>query len=302
MSAHNTRLQAFVAEEVSKVKGIAVPVRAGFLERALVRTVSINKLHPNPNDEFSMPEIGPNEEIVSQYSKDFRIIRDDQVTARFMRSSVQNPLEVQKISPDGYMILNGHHRWAGAVRAGIPKMRIRILNLTQEKDIRKMLEHSNHEMRITLDMDEIVFSAEKDGKTEKPLPFFIRRFYPEKLRVGIPSLFSFCAASGYDIWLYSSGYKSLDYIRELLKLYHTQVTGIITGTARKAPKDTATSEAMEKLFAAKYVRTVHADNDLLLCIDSRTKDFKEYPLSGKGVWSAEVMEAMKAMKAVNQHG
>ena len=298
MAVHNTNLQNFIAEEVSKVKGVAVPVRASLLERALVRKVSCKKLHPNPNDEFCIPEIGPNEEIVSRYSQEFRNYLANVSSVRYTDNTALKPLDVQKISPDGYMILNGHHRWAGAVRAGVPRLRVRIMNLTQEKDIRKMLEHSNHKMRITLDMDEIVFSPEKDGRTEKPLPFPLCRFFPEKLRLGIPALFSFCAAMGYDIWLYSSGYNSLDYIRELLKLYHTQVTGIITGTARKAPKHSATGEAMEKLFSAKYTRTIHIDNNMLLCIDSRTKDFREFPLTGTGTWSAEVMETMKA---VNRH-
>ena len=54
-----TKLQSFIADEVDKVKGICVPVHASRLERALVRKVNCNKLHPNPDDEFCFPEIGP---------------------------------------------------------------------------------------------------------------------------------------------------------------------------------------------------------------------------------------------------
>ena len=292
MTPSNTNLQKYIADEVARVKGVCYPVRAGRLERGLVRKVKCGKLHPNPNDEFCFPEIGPNEEIVSRYEKDFRAIREDADAARFLDSGAGEPLDVQKIHPDGYMILNGHHRWIAAVRAGVGTLPVRIVNLTQEKEIRKILENSRHEKRVTLDMEEIVFTAGSDGALEKPLRFPLNRIYRERLRLGIPALFAYFASGGYDIWLYSSGYRSVDYVRELLKLHHTRVTGIITGTARKAPKDAKTAETMEKLMSAKYEQTVHIDNDTVVSIDSRTGTFREAQLPGAAAWAAEVMEAV----------
>ncbi len=292
MTASNTNLQQFIADEVARVKGVFYPVRAGRLERGLVRKVKCGKLYPNPNDEFCFPEIGPNEEIVSRYEKAFRTIREDPDASRFLDSGAGEPLDVQKIHPDGYMILNGHHRWIAAVRAGIDRLPVRIINLTEEKEIRRILENSKHDRRITLDMDEIVFSTDRDGGMEKPLRFPLNRIYQERLRLGIPALFAYFVSGGYDIWLYSSGYKSVDYIGELLKLHHTQVTGIITGTARKASKDAKTSETLEKLMVGKYDQTIHIDNDTVVCIDSREGTFREIQLPGAAAWTAEVMEAV----------
>ncbi|MER2056702.1 MAG: ParB/Srx family N-terminal domain-containing protein, partial [Clostridia bacterium] len=137
MPKHETQSQAFIAEEVKKVKGIAVPTHAGKFERALVRKVKCSKLHPNPNDEFCSPEIGPNERIVSEYSKAYRLLREDSDAAHFLDSNIKEPLTVQKIRPDGYMILNGHHRWLAAELSGIDKIPVRIVNLTLESDVRK---------------------------------------------------------------------------------------------------------------------------------------------------------------------
>lgn len=47
-----TDFSAFLAEEISKVKGIAYPVKVGFLRRVFIRRAACSKLHPNPNDEF----------------------------------------------------------------------------------------------------------------------------------------------------------------------------------------------------------------------------------------------------------
>ena len=293
MAVHDTQMQAFIYAEAEKIKGVSFPVHAGKLERLLVRKVHCKKLHPNPYDEFCFPEIGPNAGIVAHYEHAFRLNKEDPDSFRFLDTHAGEPLDVQKIHPDGYMILNGHHRWIAAVRAGITRMPVRIVNLTQEKDIRKMLDNSSHTRRITLDLDEVVFTPCGDGKTEKPLRFPFNRFYREPLRLGIPALFSFIASRGYDIWLYSSGYASADHYNELLKLYHTRVTGIVTACARKTSPHSKTREELEKLIAVKYARTIHISNEQLVCIDSAARDFRDFPLNDTSSWSAEVMEIIK---------
>ena len=60
MARDNSQLMQFVTADIEKYDGIRMPVKASILEKALVRKVSMDKLHPNPEDEFSMPEIGPN--------------------------------------------------------------------------------------------------------------------------------------------------------------------------------------------------------------------------------------------------
>lgn len=290
MNTANTRFQEFLAREVKKYKGIYVPVKAGLMKRACCRKISCKKLHPNPNDEFCLPQIGPNYEIISRYEHDLRIIKNDPQKARFIESSATEPLIIEKIRPDGYMILNGHHRWAAAVRIGVKRLPVRIVNLTLETDIKSMLQNSRHNKRVTMDLDEVVFSTGPDDQTEKALPFPFNRVYRERLRLGIPALFRFFNANGYDIWVYSAKYYSVDYIKEFFKLYHVHVTGIVTGTARKGPKDSIAREKLESQVNNKYPFTVHIDSGMVLWINSLTKDFKEYPLSSSAAgWSSEIM-------------
>ena len=60
-------LYDYIQEEVKKIQGIYIPVKAGLLRRALIRRASWRRLHPNPEDEFCDPKIGPNEEIIGHY-------------------------------------------------------------------------------------------------------------------------------------------------------------------------------------------------------------------------------------------
>ena len=153
MAGSNTAFDEFIASEVKKYKGVYVPVKAGILQRALIRWTPCASLHPNPDDEFCSPKVGPNYQIISEYMYSFRLERQSS------KQFIKEPLTVQKIRPDGYMILNGHHRWAAALQLGFRRIPIEIVDLTQEMDIRNILQYSKHDKRVTLDLDEVVTTA-----------------------------------------------------------------------------------------------------------------------------------------------
>ena len=171
MASTKTEFQLFLESEVNKVKGIYYPVKAGFLHRLLIKKVSCRKLHPNPNDEFCFPEIGPNYGIISQYEADYRRFGTDFSNLSYTHDGIAERIMIEKTRPEGYMILNGHHRWAAALRTGIPRLPVRIVDLTQESDIRKMLDTAGFDKRVTLDLDGVVFRPDSETALEKPLPF-----------------------------------------------------------------------------------------------------------------------------------
>lgn len=84
-----------------------------------------------------MPKVGPNYGIISDYMKTFREERGHS------RQYCDERLVVEKIRPDGYLILNGHHRWAAALRLGFSRIPIEIVDLTDETDIREILKTPN---------------------------------------------------------------------------------------------------------------------------------------------------------------
>ena len=295
MASTKTESQLFLESEVNKVKGIYYPVKAGFLRRRLIKKVSCRKLHPNPNDEFCFPEIGPNYGIISQYEADYRRFGTDFSNLSYTHGGIAERIMIEKTRPEGYMILNGHHRWAAALRTGIPRLPVRIVDLTQESDIRKMLETAGFDKRVTLDLDGVVFRPDSETALEKPLPFPVNRYFRERLRLGIPSLFFFLKEHGYDIWIYTSGYYSLEYLQHYFKQYRIHVTGIVTGTARKAGP--GVMKNLVKMTSEKYKSTIHIDNHTVLQTFTGSRDFRDYPLTGSdATWSREIMDIIGALK------
>jgi hypothetical protein len=286
MAGSNSQFDEFLAQEIRSAKGLYFPVKTSILRRLLTRKAYCEDLHPNPEDEFCVPKIGPNYKIISEYQ---------QLYVNAMKRS-QNwyegePIVVERTHPEGYRIINGHHRWAAALRIGQPTIPVKVVNLTHEEDVKKILENSTHTKRAALDLDEVLFRGE--GLLERALPFPWNRFYPERLRRGVPALFHFLAKNGYDIWLYSSSFYSSDYIQRYFRRYHGKVTGVITAIGKRAKAADDAGKSLESLITDKYRFTVHIDNDTVLQIVKQTKELREFALSGgDAAWSQEVMDAI----------
>ena len=290
MSLTNNQLNEFIKNEVKKYEGVYVPVKANILERAIIRSVSPKRLHPNPDDEFSFPTVGPHFGIIAKYEAQFRSrgkIKDD---------PWDESIQVQKIYPDGYMILNGHHRWAAALRTDIKRIPVNIINITHEVDIENMLRLSDHDKRVSLDLDEVIFCDPEKTEAEKPLKFPFNKIYKERIRKGIPSLLHILSRNGYDIWVYSSKYYSYDYISNYFKKYSVRLNGIITGTARKVKGKEEASKRIEKMFKEKYSETLHIDDKVVLRTIKGQKDFDDIPIVDEGDgWAYAVINIIKKL-------
>ena len=283
--AGKTQFEQFIADEIEKNRGRLVPVKASLAERMFVRKAHWKDLHPNPDDEFCLPSIGPSFEIISNYEQ---MIREGRFTTS--KAIRRDSITVEKVLPEGYMILNGHHRWGAAVKMNYSPLPISIVNLTHETDVERMVARSRHDKRVTLDLDETVFRKNGDPCLEKALSFPFNRIYKERLRRGIPALFHSMVEQGYDIWVYTAQYYSLEYIRSYFRHYRIPVTGIVTGTAREGGDAGA---QFEKMLAVRYGTTLHIDNGSVLHTRKGSKEYEVYALhSGGDGWTAEIMDVV----------
>lgn len=286
-----SKFDEFIADEISKQKGVYIPVRAGLIERLFVRKAKCTDLHPNAEDEFSIPSVGPSYRIIGEYEKKFR------EALQFERRVFDEPLTVEKLRPNGYLLLNGHHRWAAAMRCNIKKVPIKIINVATESDIKKILEKSLHDKRVTLDLDEVVFRPENYKYLEKKFIFPLNLRMKQRIRLGIPALFYFLAKNGYDIWVYAADYYSIDDIQKFFRAYSVHVDGIITGVAKRDQNQTESALRMEKLIANKYKKTLHIDNDLILVTRGRTGEFEEFQIdSSEEEWAKKAISVIEEME------
>ena len=267
-----TEFEKKIYDDVQKQKGTSFTVKASLLERLLVRKAACTNLHPNADDEFTFESVGPSMRIIGEYEEKFRY------NLRHNQPIFDDALIVEKLHPKGYLLLNGHHRWAAAMRCQIKKVPIKIVNLAQDSDIKKILENSKHDKRVTLDLDEVIFRGDKDQYVESVPRFRLIKFN-QKLKLGVPALFHYLSKQGYDIWVYSAKYYSIDDIQRFFRAYSVHVDGIITGTEKRKASNSASAVQREKMIAAKYKQTLHIDNDMVLMTgDVEGAKYKKYDL------------------------
>lgn len=111
-----------VQEDISKYGEKRSVVRASIVDILTVKKLSPDQMHANPDDDFSNPKVGPNEEIVDKY------IEEAQQNMMSGMTSFEEPIMVAKMEQGDYMIVNGHHRWAAAVKLGLDKVRVVVVN------------------------------------------------------------------------------------------------------------------------------------------------------------------------------
>ena len=112
----------YVQEDLDAYEGKRDVVRVSLLERLVVRSIPPQEMHVNPDDEFADPDIGPSERIINEYAHE--------IPQLYMNREpiFPNPIMVYKMAAGGYLILNGHHRWAAAIKQGLKRVRAAIMN------------------------------------------------------------------------------------------------------------------------------------------------------------------------------
>lgn len=286
-----TEFEEFIQKSIEEGRGVNYPVNAGIIERIICRNTKTDNIHPNPDDEFCFPDIGPNYGIISNYVTQF------QHNIEKALPLMDEPLFVHKIRPKGYMLLNGHHRWAAARRLGIKRLPIKIINSMMEAEIKKMLETSAHDRRATIDLDEVLFRPASDPNIEKK-PGLIRLGIQKKaLRRGAPALLAALQKKGFDVWLYSSEYYSVDDIQKYFRHYHVGVDGVITGMMKKRKDGASSFAGVESMISGKYRQTLHIDNDMMLLTHAGSGDFEEINLDcDPKDWSKAALAAVEGLQ------
>ena len=177
------------------------------------------------------------------------------------------------------------------MRIGKKKVPIHIVNLTNSHDIFQMLNNSKYDKRVTINLDEVMFRHVKDEDVEKGLGFPFKKVYKEHLLKGLPAVCNHLANDGYDIWVYTTGLYSREYIHRLLKFYHIDTNFIVTGATRFDTTDSKEKKQLAELFAKKYDVTIHIYGEALLYVKRSAKKSLHYELH-KDSWSGDAIEIL----------
>ena len=161
------------------------------------------------------------------------------------------------------------------------------------------MSEKTQKMRVSFDLDEVLFVSPKTHKTEPPLPFPLNRFFPERLRKGTPELIRKLQEMGYEVWIYTSSFRSERYIRGLFRCYKVSFDGIVNGNRhlREVQRNNATT--LPQKLPNRYRISLHIDDESVICSAAGQYGFRAYQLNAQDDdWKEKIIEQAERIRKV----
>ncbi len=152
-------------------------------------------------------------------------------------------------------------------------------------------------MRVSFDLDEVLFVNPETHKTEPGLVFPLNRIYRERLRLGTPSLIKRLQDMGYEVWVYTSSFRSESYIRTLFFFYHVRFDGIVNGSRhlREVQRDSKT--ILPQKLPSRYRISLHIDDEEIVCSLGRQYGYDTYRLEAQDDdWEEKIIERAEMIR------
>ena len=152
-------------------------------------------------------------------------------------------------------------------------------------------------MRVSFDLDEVLFVAPNTHETEPPLPFPLNRMYPERLRLGTPELVRELQAMSCEVWVYTSSFRTERYIRALFRHYGVRFDGIVNGERHLREVQRNNRTILPQKLPNHYHISLHVDDETIICAMGKEYGFETYHLDAQDdEWKEKIIERVKQIR------
>jgi len=157
-------------------------------------------------------------------------------------------------------------------------------------------------MRVSFDLDEVLFVSPQTHKTEPPLPFPFNRIFVERLRLGAPDLIRQLQALGYEVWVYTSSYRTEKYIKGLFRLYGVRFDGIVNATRHLKEVQRDSKTILPQKMPNRYRISLHIDDEMVICTSARQYGFHAYHLDAEDDdWKDKIIARANEIKRMEEN-
>ena len=152
-------------------------------------------------------------------------------------------------------------------------------------------------MRVSFDLDEVLFVSPDTHKTEEPLPFPFNKFFKERLRLGAPELISRLREMGYEVWIYTSSFRSERYIRTLFYCYGVHLDGIVNGERHLREVQRGRRESLPQKLPNRYKISLHIDDEAIILTNAQQYGYNVYQLDAQDdEWKDKIIARAEQIK------
>lgn len=158
-------------------------------------------------------------------------------------------------------------------------------------------------MRVSFDLDEVLFVSPVTHKTEKQPLFPLNLIFKERLRLGAPELIRRLQEEGCDVWIYTSSFRSEKYIRNLFRLYGVHFQGVVNGQRHMKEVQARHRDPLPNKLPCYYRISLHIDDESIVMTHGKTYGFNVFQLNAQDDdWAEKVMERVYEIKKKGHQG
>ena len=158
-------------------------------------------------------------------------------------------------------------------------------------------DNGQEKMRISFDLDEVLFVNPATHETEKELRFPLNLIYKERLRLGTPELINTLQKMGFEVWVYTSSFRSISYIEKLFKHYGIRFDDIVNGTRHLKEVQRDKKEVLPQKVPSRYRISLHIDDETVICSYGKANGFDTYRLDEQdSEWARKIIEKAETVR------
>ncbi len=157
-------------------------------------------------------------------------------------------------------------------------------------------------MRVSFDLDEVLFVSPMTHKTEPALPFPLNKIFKERLRLGTPELIKLLRSSGYEVWVYTSSFRSEKYIRGLFLCYGVVFDGVVNGTRHLKEVQRNNRTILPQKLPSRYRISLHIDDESIVCSLGRQYGYNAYQLDADDdQWKEKILARVREIESIEHY-
>lgn len=157
--------------------------------------------------------------------------------------------------------------------------------------------YEQEKMRISFDLDEVLFVNPETHETEKELKFPFNLIYKERLRLGTPELINSLQEMGFEVWVYTSSFRSISYIEKLFRHYGVRFDDIVNGTRHLKEVQRDKKDILPQKVPSHYRISLHIDDETVICSYGKANGFDTYRLDEQDPeWISKIISKAESVR------
>ena len=158
-------------------------------------------------------------------------------------------------------------------------------------------DNNTNKMRVSFDLDEVLFVNPQTHLTEPQLRFPYSKMYWERLRLGAPELIRKLQERGIEVWVYTSSYRTQKYIKRLFRHYGVKFDGIVNAQRHLEEVQRGRKETLPQKLPNMYRISLHIDDEEIVCTYGKAYGFNVYQLNAHDDdWEEKILERVDQIR------